>query len=392
MVKMYKPDVMKTIFRFVAPIVIVILIFSALELFSWFYILHFSIPTNSFDFRMSRPEPYKNAPFFSEEFVKEAFFQPGGWNVLEKTGDISPKDFSGRYFNTSDGIRKTCFQPEKFENKVYIFGDSTVYGSEVPDEHTIPSQLQIHFNKFYPEKYIVLNYGITSFSSDKQLKMLKTVNDLKQGDIVIFYEGINEVFVNIFYANINSSYMKFVQNDLDALSWLLKIMVALSERSYFAKLFLNPVDYAVPEHLSDDVFVKKMTEQTRPGFTRDIIAAHSYSTKSGAQFFHFLQPHFFADDTYTEYEEKIKNNKYLTPTGIEGSFKKGYEVLQKANAELAESMNSVDLTEILNEHKDGEEYFLDYVHVNHSANKIIAENIFRHIRKELSTLDKHCQE
>ena len=67
---------------------------------------------------------------------------------------------------------------------MYIFGDSTVYGSEVPDEHTIPSQLQILFNKFYPEKYIVLNYGITSFSSDKQLKMLKTVNDLKQGDIV----------------------------------------------------------------------------------------------------------------------------------------------------------------------------------------------------------------
>ena len=130
---MYKPDVMKTIFRFVAPIVIVILIFSLLELFSWFYIKRFSVPTTQWDYRIQRPEPYKNAPFLSEEFVKEAFFQPGGWNVSEKTGDISPKDFSGRYFNTSDGIRKTSFQPEKFENKVYIFGDSTVYGSEVPD-------------------------------------------------------------------------------------------------------------------------------------------------------------------------------------------------------------------------------------------------------------------
>ena len=209
-----------------------ILIFSLIELCSWVYIKNFSVPTTQWDWRIQRPKPYKNADFFSEDFLRESFFQPGGWNISEKTGDVSPKDFSGRYFNTFNGIRKTSFQPEKFESKVYIFGDSTVYGSEVPDEHTIPSQLQVLFNKLYPEKYIVLNYGIASFSSDKQLKMLKTVNDLKQGDIVIFYEGINEVFVNIFYANIDSPYMKFVQNDLDALSWLLKIMVALSERSF----------------------------------------------------------------------------------------------------------------------------------------------------------------
>ena len=363
----------------VISIAAVIFVFSVLELFSWFYIKHFSIPTNSFDFRMSCPKPYKNAEFFSQEFIRESFFQPGGWNISEKTGDISPKDFSGRYFNTSNGIRKTSFQPEKFENTVYLFGDSTVYGSEVPDEYTIASQLQMLFSEFIPGKYIVMNYGITSFTTDKQLKMLKTVDGLKEGDIVIFYEGISVIFLNIFYANAESSYMKAVQNDLDALSWLLKIMMGFSEKSYFVRLFLNPVDYAVPEHLSDAVFIQKMTEQTQPQFIRDIIEAHNYSTKSGAQFFHFLQPHFFADDLYTEYEKEIRKNKYLTPAGIEGSFKKGYESLKKANAELAESINSVDLTEILNERKDGEEYFLDYVHANHSANKVIAENIFRNI-------------
>ena len=174
----------------VISIAAVIFVFSVLELFSWFYIKHFSIPTNSFDFRMSCPKPYKNAEFFSQEFIRESFFQPGGWNISEKTGDISPKDFSGRYFNTSNGIRKTSFQPEKFENTVYLFGDSTVYGSEVPDEYTIASQLQMLFSEFIPGKYIVMNYGITSFTTDKQLKMLKTVDGLKEGDIVIFYEGI----------------------------------------------------------------------------------------------------------------------------------------------------------------------------------------------------------
>lgn len=373
----------ETLFKFGVPVVTVIFIIISLEFFSWVYIKYFSIPTTPFDFRISRPEPYKNAPFFSQDFVKEAFFQPGGWDISEKTGDISPKDFSGIYFNTSGGIRKTSFQPEKFENTVYFFGDSTVYCAEVPDQYTIASQLQLLFNKFYPEKYVIQNFGITSFTTAKQLKMLKTVGDLKQGDIVIFYEGINEIFLNIFYTNAESSYMKAVQNDLDALSWLLKIMMGLSEKSYFVRLFLNPVDYAVPEHLSDDIFVQKMTQQTQPEFIRDIIEAHNYSTKSGAQFFHFLQPHFFADDLYTEYEEKVKSNKYLTPAGIEGSFKKGYVNLKKANAELAESIKSIDLTRILDEHKNDEEYFLDFVHVNHTANKIIAENIFRNIKVTL---------
>lgn len=378
---MSKSGHLKTIFKLVLLIVSIIFIFSILELFSWIYIKNFSVPTNSFDFRMGQPKAYESAEFFSQDFVRESFFQPGGWNISEKTGDIYPKDFSGRFFNTSNGRRKTAFQPEKFENTIYLFGDSTVYGAEVPDEHTIASQLQLLFNKAHPEKYVVENFGITSFTTDKQLKMLKAVNKLKPEDIVIFYEGINEIFLNIFYANSESSYMKVVQNDLDAFSWMLKIMMDLSERSYFVKLFLNPVDYAVPEHLSDAVFVQKMAEQTQPEFVRDIIEAHNYSTEKGAIFFHFLQPHFFADDSYTEYEQKIKENKYMTPAGVGGAFEKGYISLKKANDELAGSINSFDLTEILNERRDSEEYFLDFAHVNHEANKIIAERMFNTLNK-----------
>ncbi|HNW82402.1 MAG TPA: SGNH/GDSL hydrolase family protein [bacterium] len=377
---MQKKSYREAVFMFAVPILTVIIICSILELFSWLYVKYISIPTTAFEFRMKQPEPYHNAKYFSEDFVKESFLQPGGWDISPKTGDITPHDFNGKFFHIRNGRRVTAFNPEKHENTVFLFGGSTVYNSEVPDEYTVASQLQLLFNKFHPEKYIVQNFGITSFTTTQQLRMLKTVTEFRPGDIVIFYDGVNEIFLNIFYANPQSSMVKVAQRNLDTLSWLLKMMNKLAEISCFARLFLNPVDYGLPEHLGDEVFTQQMAELAQQEFTRNIIEAHKYSTEKGARFFHFLQPNFYSDDKYTKYEKTIKKNKYIMPGGVEESFKKGQPYLRKATAEFAESTNSFDLTGIFDGHAEGDEYFFDSVHVNHTANRVIAENIFNVIR------------
>ncbi|HSW61313.1 MAG TPA: hypothetical protein VLJ60_10965, partial [bacterium] len=138
-----------------------------------------------------------------------------------------------------------------------------------------------------------------------------------------------------------------------------------------------------PKHLHDEVFIQKMLDSTEMEFRENIILAHDHSTENGAEFFHFLQPHLFADDRFTEYEKELMENKYLMPKGVEESFVAGYPHLQEVTAELSKSLNSFDLTGILDNHTEGDEYFLDSVHVNHTANRVIAENIFRNIKVTL---------
>lgn len=382
----------ETVFKFAVPVLTVIIICILLELFSWFYVKFISIPTTSFDFRMTRPEPYKDADFFSKEFLLESYFQPGGWDISKETGDITPHDFSGKFFNVKNGRRITSFNPQKHKNTVFIFGGSTVYSMEVPDEYTIASQLQLLFNKYYPEKYIVQNFGIMSFTTSQQLRLLKTLTEFRTGDIVIFYDGVNEVFLNMFYANPESSLTKVAQKNMDTFSWLLKNISKLAEKYYFARLFLNPVDYGIPEHLGDAVFIQQMQELSKKEFSRNIIEAHKYSRERGAKFFHFLQPQFYSDDKYTKYEENLKKNKYLMPGGLKESFKTGYPPLQKATKELSKSINSFDITDIFDRHAEGDEYFLDSVHVNHRANRVIAENIFKVVSRSKSSFISQQQE
>ena len=97
--------------------------------------------TDHRQFRSTQPAPYRDAPYFSREFVAESFAQPGGWGTPEGTRRVIPNGFAGTHFHAANGRRRTAFQPEASERTAYLFGGSTMYSSEVPDEHTIASNL-----------------------------------------------------------------------------------------------------------------------------------------------------------------------------------------------------------------------------------------------------------
>ena len=373
-----RPNCRKTVFKFTVPVITFTLILLILELFSRFYAQYFHEPTNNYDFRIKQPAPYQNSPYFSEKFVNESFFEPGKWDLSDE-GILIPADFKGRYFSTSGGMRSTSFQPEKSDFTIHLFGGSTMYCGEVPDEYTIASYLQTFFNRNLPGKYIVKNYGVPTLSIAEQVKRLKAAK-LRKDDIVIFYDGVNEIFLNLYYANKDSSIVRVAVNNMNTLSWILKIMLYLSENSYFVKLFMNPINYAIPEHLNDKVFMDKMLTETAAKYKKKIAEAYRLSTGRGAHFFHFLQPQFFSDKVLTEYEKNLGRNKYLVIPGSDISFRAGYPVLQTAITQLPKEIQSYDLTHILDKRPDGEEYYLDNVHVNHLANRRIANEIFDKIR------------
>ncbi len=366
-------------FRFTTPILSIVILLTVLELFAGSYISAFSLPQTHYDYRKEQPEPYTDAAYFSKEFINESFRQPAGWKYPKNTRLIIPNDYHGTHFNIIDGKRSTDFQPNRHENSVYLFGGSTIYNSEVPDSLTIASQLQLLFNKHYPSKYIVENYGTTSVTTVQQLERLKTLSSFRPDDIVIFYDGVNDISQGIFYANPVETMIQRNRRSVKELSLINKIMLYLYNKSKLVKLFFDPINRSEPEHLSDAIFINQLLDSMKSRFKKAIKEARDYSIKNKARFFHFLQPHLYSDEVFSKYEKQLRLNYYIIPKGIEKSFSIGYPALQNATIELSKVTNSIDLTDTLNERPHDEEYFLDSVHVNHKANEILAKYIFSSI-------------
>lgn len=105
--------------------------------------------------------------------------------------------FSGRFINVSqDGVRHTK-KAHVAENakKVFMFGGSTVWGTGVPDDKTIPSYVQ----SMLGDGYDVYNYGETAYVSTQELNALLFL--LAKGqvpDVVIFYDGVNDGYAGAY--------------------------------------------------------------------------------------------------------------------------------------------------------------------------------------------------
>ena len=78
--------------------------------------------TSHTEFRASRPPPYKDAYFFSDEFIKESVLQPGNWITPPGTRLVIPGDFQGKYFNVVKGQRQTIGQPSSWTRRILLFG------------------------------------------------------------------------------------------------------------------------------------------------------------------------------------------------------------------------------------------------------------------------------
>lgn len=112
----------------------------------------------------------------------------------------------GKYFNNDahpNGVWRRTVDPggvrcEHNPISVWVFGGSTVYGTGVPDDATLPSYLLRRLNRDGQACVVVTNLGNESFVSTQELLWL--IQLLKRGgrpDIVIFYDGFNDAHLGM---------------------------------------------------------------------------------------------------------------------------------------------------------------------------------------------------
>ena len=122
--------------------------------------------------------------------------------LIKSSGDlITIGDFDGSFIKIKDGRRVTVGSNGLHKQRILIFGGSTVFCAEVPDLLTSSSQLQqlILENDL---NFDVLNYGIPGLRIENQFNILKNVQDLGPGDVVVFYDGVNDL-IRVFEEGLN---------------------------------------------------------------------------------------------------------------------------------------------------------------------------------------------
>ncbi len=300
-----------------------------------------------------------------------------------------PENFDGKYYSVKNHIRGTTNQPEDYEHTIYIFGGSTIFSIDAIDYYTIPSHLQRLINQEISTKYRVVNMGVTGFNTGPQNIRLKTL-DLEPGDIVIYYDGENNIprvtsFGNyqahpIPAAVIKANHQKSSQLPFMAEIWfflldnLYRILDSMSEKSDFIH-YLHTFNWQLLKTpVNDPEWHQQIIDNSVHLYQQQIIEAFEYSTSEGAQFFHYLQPTLFAQDKFTEHEQKIINS-----FGVDYTYSDIQEKMVEDNVILTEmGVHSVDLTDVLavENRPNNADIYYDHCHINYIGNQIVAEAIF----------------
>ena len=351
--------------------------FAAIEWFSGIYVAENSKYMYRYAFRATRPLPYQNSAYFNDAFLLESIHVEE--HGTYERGMRKVHDFNGTYIKVKNGIRATTDAPIQSVGRIHLFGGSTLFSAEVPDAMTIASYLQRLLNQPTGVSYKVINHGVPSINSYQQLALLKRA-DVSTGDIVIFYDGVNDAIYNVFYG-----YREGLDWDSPRpqpkVTFFDTRVIPFLERNHFEKLAHALKIYAeksVPENARSESELRKRAKIAVTDRYNNLLAAADYANQQGARFYSFLQPNLFFLDRDSFYIQQLKADYKLISPGIETAFSIAHPLFMDLTDDLRNAgVNAWDLTKALD--KNASEVYLDFCHTNEVANQRVAEAMFRHL-------------
>lgn len=291
------------------------------------------------------------------EFSEYTFHSFIGWKAPE---------IRGSYFNVNEeGIRRTVGQPEKYEDKIFVFGGSTAWGYGLADEYTIPSEIQ----KLVPDT-LVVNMAEMSYNATQELNKLLislTEGELNEGT-VLFFDGVNEIYHSCTpssspYGHGRELQMRKALNEKHDINFvgLLDTIFLKYSRKAANKIKEKLVDKP-PVSLCGES--EDRAWQVARRLVTSWQAAHDIATARGLKFKAFLQPNPYSDP-------KLKPHFYSE------EFKQGTEAVYPKVVELAKDKAwFVDGRTWL----EGQDMYFDWCcHVHEKGNALLAAKIVENL-------------
>jgi hypothetical protein len=194
-------------------------------------------------------------------------------------------NFDGKYVNVNNSIRRSI--PDQYIStgskdtlNVYFFGGSTMFGFNVADKETIPSQFVELYKQRYPNgpSLHVFNYATPTYYSYQELIQLS--NLVFQGhrpDAVIFLDGVNDFwFGKVSYYD--QSYFSYVFRQVFAQKQGMSSFAGLKDSADL--LFRDPTN--IPLQQYNDKLIEN--------YFNSVHHAKMMADMAGAKSYFFCQP------------------------------------------------------------------------------------------------------
>ena len=274
-----------------------------------------------------------------------------------------------------DGIRKTHYQDKIFSRKIFFYGGSTLWGTGSSDAYTITSLFQKIVNE-KNKKITAINKGFSSLVISQQITFLK-LDNIKEGDIVVFFDGQNDIWQGAVYQNPQGNIIGYNQNN--------KFSIFFNDLKFFLNRHSNTYQLFTKLKNKENVCKKiELTEdQLKESFNfyiSKILEAKSYTESKGAKFYHFFQPTLLAKNFFTEHENYMISTipSEIMPCGtFRGPMQVALNYYIKNYSNIPSDVNSENLSSIFDSYKD--DFYIDLAHITGPGNAIIAERIFNKI-------------
>ncbi|MFP4403902.1 MAG: hypothetical protein ACLFPJ_06120, partial [Candidatus Woesearchaeota archaeon] len=282
------------------------------------------------------------------------------------------------YLDFISEMRKTdnpCFDSNKDYLLIYMYGGSTMWGVSANDDETIPSYLSnILCSQSINVK--IVNFGMLShISTQEMIKLVLQLRDGQRPDIVIFYDGVNDIAstipdypyditYNLFKELKKNNFLKTTSNIFENLEFNSNNYFDFFFNNYYGNLYNNYdekmiVNESLKFYLNNVKFIKSLE--------------NNYNFKS----FNYWQPNLVTKKKISEDEFEIfKLNKY-------NFYLDRYNLSKKILLEInLTNKNIIDLSNIFDNYSDT--IYIDDCHKFPIGNKIIAQRMANDIIKYLN--------
>lgn len=327
------------------------------------------------DWINSKPKAFKNDDNY--EVIKDSLNGSCKWPPLLHENGLSfhSKDFSCGGISYRDSKRLTLPEIRNWDKTIHIFGGSTVYGVGSDDLNTIPSLIQA---KLIDNGQRVLNHGVSSYVASQQNSHFEALkNDIKEGDIIIYYDGGNDFWNGVILDNHQGTMVGFNNNNKFMLyNFLIRNWLSKNSNLYN---FLSDIKHGrFGNNKTCNIDIDEASNRVKESaeyYAQRIDEARFLANKHGFEFIHFYQPTLF-NNHLTSYEKSILsfNPCWNVAIPLKNKFDEIF---------LRISKNSIDLKNTLQE----TDTFFDYIHTSSLGNKIISNKMINYLENNSKKMD-----
>jgi lysophospholipase L1-like esterase len=333
---------------------------------------------------LARSRAYTLKPWFTREFADSAAAMEAGVFTPAGTQLVLPQDYSDRFFTIRDGFRRTVgfdpgsLVPGQRPRRLFVFGGSTTYCQEVPDEFTWPSQLQKRLAEIPGTRDVeVVNCGIMAAVSLEEVQRLEyEISRNNIPDLCIIFDGINDANQGVVNGNPGHTVREtaLAYGSQGVLGMLRRIAgLSVAARTICGSIVSSQRKNETATRPDDEV--RKLAQASADVYERNILHAQEICDQYDIRMMVFLQPHVFTIGRPWTDDEKAAAGRVRQDYAE--ALRVCYPLLKnKAKRLKQQGVLVFDITDAFDVNL--EPIFVDHLfHVESTGNRLIAEAIMK---------------